>query len=340
MSSPPGSGLCAGAPPQAESIRPMISSSISQIMARISSRLSANSDVALMSRRLSSRPRAANGRRYSRSNASGARGHDEQAFAEEQGFFHAVGDEDDRLAGVAPQLQDQGLHLLPRQRVQRPQRLVHQDELRVVGEAAGQGDALLHAARQLVDRLVPEPLEADGVEQVLHPGGDLAGRCAAHLRAEADVLGDVQPLEQRALLEHHPALRRGGGDLVRAEHRLPAGGGEESGEDVEKGGLAAPRRPEHRQDAARIELEGNVPQGFHAAALRELVDHGDTLHGKAGFVHGVCSATLHRPDCRTLVLVVPGVISPGAGRSRRWSGRSRPGPRAAILPSRRSSRPR
>ena len=172
--------------------------------------------------------------------APGTRGHDEQALAEEQRLFHAVGDEDDRLAGVPPQLQDQRLHLLQRQRVQRPQRLVHQNELRVVGQAARQGDTLLHAPRELVDRLVPETLQADGIEQVLHPGGGLAGGHTAHLRAEADVLGDVQPLEQRPLLKHHPALRSGSGDLMRAERRLPTGRGEEAGEDVEQGGLAAP----------------------------------------------------------------------------------------------------
>ena len=56
------------------------------------------------------------------------------------------------LRVLVPDLQDQLLRLFAGQRVQRAERFVHQQDLRVAGQRAGNAHALLHAARQLVDR--------------------------------------------------------------------------------------------------------------------------------------------------------------------------------------------
>ncbi len=63
------------------------------------------------------------------------------------------------LSGLAPDLQDQLLRLFARQRVEGAERFVHQQDLRIAGQGAGDADALLHPARQLVDRRVLEPVQ-------------------------------------------------------------------------------------------------------------------------------------------------------------------------------------
>ena len=72
-----------------------------------------------------------------------------------------MGDEEDHLRRAPPDVEDQLLRLLARQRVERAERLVHQQRLGVGGERAGDADALLHAARKLVDHAVAKFGEAD-----------------------------------------------------------------------------------------------------------------------------------------------------------------------------------
>ena len=62
-----------------------------------------------------------------------------------------MGDEEDGFLGGMPDVQDQLLGLFPGQRIQRAKRLVHQQHLGVAGQCPGDADALLHAARQIVD---------------------------------------------------------------------------------------------------------------------------------------------------------------------------------------------
>ena len=117
--------------------------------------------------------------------APGPRRHHHHPLAEEERLLDRVGDEDDGLAELPPEPQNQPLHLLARQRVERPERLVHQDHLGLVGEAARERHPLLHAARELVDRPVGEPVEADGLQELRHLRRRLRARPARHPRPEA-----------------------------------------------------------------------------------------------------------------------------------------------------------
>ena len=69
------------------------------------------------------------------------------------------------------QLEQLVLHVAADQRVERAERLVHQQQVGVGGERAGQADALLHAAGQLVG---PGLLPAGESGQLQRLGGALA----------------------------------------------------------------------------------------------------------------------------------------------------------------------
>ena len=84
---------------------------------------------------------------------------------------------------VRPLLGDDPLELVVEDvagdRVEGAERLVHQQHVGVLGERPGQGDALAHAARQLVRALVGELAEAHEVEQLARPARRSAVRDAA-----------------------------------------------------------------------------------------------------------------------------------------------------------------
>src|SRR5207302_10352308 len=67
----------------------------------------------------------------------------------------------DRLGRLAPDALQLEVHGLARHRVERAERLVHQQQRGVVDQRAGQRHALPHASRQLVRILVLESGEAD-----------------------------------------------------------------------------------------------------------------------------------------------------------------------------------
>ena len=111
--------------------------------------------------------------------------------------------------------------LLADLRVERAERLVEQQHLRLDGERTGQRHALALAAGQLRRVAVGELLQVDELEQLVDPRLDLRLRPLADLQAERDVAAHGHVLERRVVLEHEAdvaLLRRqpgrvGAGDL-------------------------------------------------------------------------------------------------------------------------------
>ena len=75
---------------------------------------------------------------------------DHDPVAELERLGEVVGDEHHRLADLVVQPDDLVLHVAADQRVEGRERLVEEQHRRVAGERAGQADALLHAAGELV----------------------------------------------------------------------------------------------------------------------------------------------------------------------------------------------
>ena len=96
----------------------------------------------------------------------GRAAHDQHPVGEEHRFENAVGDEEHRLAVGDPDALQLEVHALARQRVERAERLVHQQHARIVNEAPGDADALLHAAGQLGRIFASRSREPDQGEQV------------------------------------------------------------------------------------------------------------------------------------------------------------------------------
>ena len=78
-----------------------------------------------------------------------------------------------------PHAQQQLLHHQPRLRVERAERLVHQEQLRLADPRAGERDSLLHAARELVRVMLFEACEAHQPHVALSLSGILLGGAPA-----------------------------------------------------------------------------------------------------------------------------------------------------------------
>ena len=110
------------------------------------------------------------------------------------------------FAGRLPDAQQQLLHEHPGLVVECAKGLVEQQDLRVVGQCAGNRRALLHAAGQLLGKMVFKAAQADFGDEVV---AALFLRGLAHAaltQAETDILGNGQPRKQRVALKHHAAI--------------------------------------------------------------------------------------------------------------------------------------
>src|SRR5438132_4099218 len=134
----------------------------------------------------------------------GPRAHDDHAVGQLDGLRDAVGDEEHGLPALHPQPLKIDPELVPRQGIERAQRLVHQDERGIVHQGAAERRPLLHAARQLVRQPPLEVGEPHRREQAACPLQVVSGAEPAHLYLEEHVAEDIPPLGQRGGLKHDP----------------------------------------------------------------------------------------------------------------------------------------
>ncbi len=84
--------------------------------------------------------------------ATGARAHDQDSVGERDGLVDIMSDEDNGDANLRPYVEQHTLHHRSGLSVEGAERLVHQQDARIVGEGTGYSDTLLHAARQLLGK--------------------------------------------------------------------------------------------------------------------------------------------------------------------------------------------
>jgi hypothetical protein len=175
-----------------------------------------------------------------------------------------VGHEQHRGTALLPERLQLVVQQVAGHRVERTERLVHQQYRTVQREGAGERDALPHPAGQLVRPPLRELGQVDGREQV---AGALPAFGAAHTgepEREFDVAGDGQPRVQRGFLEHQrrPARHgeRAGGRRVqpgdqRQQRRLAAAGGADHADELTGRHVERDRvQREHRARAATVHL--------------------------------------------------------------------------------------
>ena len=155
-------------------------------------------------------------------------------------------------------------------------------------------------ARELAWVALAVALEPHRRQRLLHALLDLfAGELLA-LRAERHVLRDGHVREQRVGLEHHVRVAFVGRQArgVRTVHQDPAlGRGLEAGEHPQRRRLAAPARPQQREELPASHVEADAVDGDDLAeALHDVVEGqcdavaGAVLHN--GRIPSACSVSV------------------------------------------------
>ena len=188
-----------------------------------------------------------------------------------------VGDEDDRAPGLLPDPVQIVVQLVAGDGVERREGLVHQQQLRFLGQGAGQRAALTHATRQLMRPALGEVDQADHAEQ---PVDRLVALGAAHLvdaHRELDVAPDGEPGQQSRILEHD--RRAAVGDVDGALGRLV-----EPGDHRQQRRLAAPGSAEDAEELTAGDFQGHVLEcGEGGLAMAEnLCDPSQGHKGSSG----------------------------------------------------------
>ena len=154
-------------------------------------------------------------------------------------------DVDEGLAEVLLERLEEDLHLLAQLQVERAERLVEQQHLRVVHERARERDALALAAGELHRLAAAEPGQPDAVRAPPRPArAARAARDALDAQPVLDVLRDGHVREERVVLEdrvHVALVRRTAGDVVAAEQDPPRVGPLEAADQAQRGRLARAR---------------------------------------------------------------------------------------------------
>ena len=176
----------------------------------------------------------------------------QDAAADQDRFLDRMGDEQHREADIVPQRLQFFLHVAPGQRVERGERLVHQQHRRLHGERARDRDALLHAARQHVRIDVLEARQVDLGEHRARMLGRLILRHAlVDEQREQHVAEHGLPRQELVeLLEHHHAVGAGLLDLLAVETDLPLDRLHEARDRLEQRRLAAAGRSEQHEALA------------------------------------------------------------------------------------------
>src|SRR5438067_9397577 len=158
-------------------------------------------------------PRPRNRHMQIRQNASGPRRHDDDSIAEKDRLRNAVRDEHDGLAVRLPDALQLDVHALAGERIERPEWLVHQQDLRIARQRTADAGALLHPAGQLVRITPAEFIEPRHFEQTIDAciGGFVT---TADAQRQAHVLAHSEPRQKIRRLEHDAHLAR------RSRHRL------------------------------------------------------------------------------------------------------------------------
>ena len=212
-----------------------------------------------------------------------------------------VGHHDDRLSRCMLGAQ-QVEHQVGGHTVERPGRLVGEQQIGLIGHRSGDRHPLLFASRQSSREITTTLRQAERIEQLAASILRGAPRDACQALRELDVGGHIEMREQVVLLEHvtdptsteHGALGRAqGGDLLTGDRDRTTVGEIEAAEQVQHGRLSATAGTHHGDPRSTID-------GDRQSAQHRTLDtvSAERLHQVGGFEQRAHSTSVANPDTR------------------------------------------
>ncbi len=187
--------------------------------------------------------------------------HHDDAVGHGHRFRLVVRDVHDRQRQPLLQVADLLAHLPAQPRVEIGQRFVEEQHAGFEHERARDRHALLLPARQFRGQAPIEAGEADGCQRDARPFVRARRGHAGHDQPVAHVFQHGHVREQRIALEHHRHVAVGGGHsgyVAAADEDRAVAGQFEAGDQAQRGGLAAARRSQQRDQRPRGNGKGQI----------------------------------------------------------------------------------
>ena len=187
--------------------------------------------------------------------------HDDDGVGELERLLLVVRDEDRRHVHLVVEAEQPLAQLLAHAGVERAERLVEQEHLRLGSERTRERHALPLAAGELRRIAAAEPGELHELEQLGDARADLALRAAADAEPEGDVVPDRHVRERGVVLEDEAdaaLLRRERRRLLAGDEHVAGVGHLEPGDHAQQRRLAAAARAEQRGERAALDEDRDV----------------------------------------------------------------------------------
>ena len=207
--------------------------------------------------------------------------HDDDAVGDVHGLLLVVRDDHRGRVRLVVQAPQPVAQLLAHACVERAERLVEQQHLRVDRERTGEPHALALATRELGRVAVAEPRQLHELEQLGHALLDLRARPAANLEPERNIVPDGHVLEGGVVLEDEAdaaRLRRDVRHVASLEVDAALVRPLEPCDHTQQRRLAAAARPEQRRQGSGFDLDGDAVERSEVA---EALDDGSRLDHRA-----------------------------------------------------------
>ena len=141
-----------------------------------------------------------------------------------------------------------------------PKRFVEQKHPGMIDQRARQGNALRHAAGEMVRKGISKGFEPDQTHEFIDLGA-LFPQHAARDEAGFDVSSDGEPREKIGILKDEPAFRARLGNRLGTDGDLAGRGARETGNHSQQGRFSATARPDNRNQLPCRDGERYVVQG-------------------------------------------------------------------------------
>ena len=169
-----------------------------------------------------------------------------------------MGNINERNAQLIMHLFQLQLHFLAHLQIQGAQRLVQQQDLRLIDQRAGNGDPLLLSAGQGLHRSAFKTFQVDQVQDLFDFLFDDIFFCLLLPQAESDVLIDIHMGEQGISLEdriNRSLIRRQLCDIPAVQEDLPLRGQVKAGDHTQSRSLSAAGRAQESHEFAFFDFQ-------------------------------------------------------------------------------------
>ena len=149
---------------------------------------------------------------------AGSGSHEHDAIRQGNRLDQIVGDKNNRFSGRGPEFEELILQDDAGLRVQRPERLIHQDQFRIVDQGANDIGPLAHPARQLMGIMILEAAQANPPNQFFRPMSPNAFFYSSDLQRDLDIFAQGAPGQEIIFLRDVTDFRTNVGDGAAAEN--------------------------------------------------------------------------------------------------------------------------